>query len=296
MFGFLSHTVLLLGIFCLASCYKPATADRGEGSLMMPKELKGVDVIDMSGKNLPLDLKLTNQDGEKILLGDYFGDIKNNKKYLDKPVILTLGYYECPMLCSLVLNGLTESLNKVNLVAGKDYSILSVSIDPREKAELAKAKRDSYVGALKNKNSENNKIWNFHVAKKDQIEKLANAVGFKYNYIKKMDEYAHGAAVFVISPSGLISRTHYGVSYSPRDIKISMINASEGSVGSPLEKLLLSCLHYDPDSHTYGVYVFGVMRLGAVVTMLLMAFYLLLFFRREGKSKRFKNLENNLVG
>lgn len=268
-------------IFCLQTCVlaQEAVPTAGEGSLQTPHVLDGVDVKDRSGNSLPLDMKLTDHNGNMTTLQAYFGD---NARGL--PTILTLGYYQCPMLCSLVLNGLTESLNKIDsLKLGKSFNMISVSIDPRETADLAKSKRVNY---LKSVNASDDAPWSFNVAEESEIKRLAEAVGFEYKYIKKVDQYAHGAAVFVISPKGMISRTHWGIAYAPRDLQLSLMDASEEKIGSVLERVLLSCLHYDPDSHTYGLYIFGVMRLGALLTVLALGFFMWLFFSRERNAKK----------
>lgn len=257
------------------------TTEPGTGSLMQPKELKGIDVVDKSGTRLPLDIQLKDHQGRDVVLGDYF------TKADARPVILTMGYYECPMLCSLVLNGLVESLNdeKFGFSIGEDYRILSVSIDPNETVSLANTKRENYLKSLKNDRvGMNDAPWSFHVGEASEVKRLAGAVGFSYNYIEKAKQYAHGAAVWVISPEGMISRTHYGIAYKPRDLKLSLMDASAGRIGSVLERVLLSCLHYDPDSNTYGLYVFGVMRLGALLTVLALAGFMALYFSREKRA------------
>lgn len=270
----------LLSLPLLSGTYE----NPGTGSLQKTKDLEGIDVIDKSGTQLPLDIRLKDHDGQNVVLGNYF------TKDDARPVILTMGYYECPMLCSLVLNGLVESLNhdKFNFEMGKDFRVLSVSIDPKETVALAKVKRGNYLKSIESRLRENDRDgdWTFHVGEADEVKRLADAVGFSYRYIPKAKQYAHGAAVWVISPEGMISRTHWGISYKPRDLRLSIMDASAGRIGSVLERVLLSCLHYDPDSSTYGLYIFGVMRLGAVLTILAIGGFLALFFYRERTVRR----------
>ncbi|MCA9507231.1 MAG: SCO family protein [Myxococcales bacterium] len=245
-----------------------------EGSLLVPKELRNAQIEDKAGAQIPLDIAMTNQDGEPVTLGQYFS------KKDPRPVILTLGYYGCPMLCSLVLNGLVEGLKKVNYKLGKEYLIVSVSIDEREKSDLAKKKQASYLAAL-DVSQEEKEVWTFHVTTSAEAQRLASAVGFNYYYDKKIDQFAHGAGFFVLSPQGVLSRTLFGISYEPKDIKLALSEAVDGKIGSFVDRVLLSCFHYDPDSHRYGVYIFGVMRLCGVVTILILGVVLILFFRGE---------------
>jgi protein SCO1/2 len=171
-----------------------------------------------------------------------------------------------------------ESLKNVSLSLGQDYRIVSVSIDHRETVDLAKIKQQLYLDAL---NSKDEQAWNFHVTSKDEAKRLADAVGFNYFYDKRDDQFGHGAGFFVLSPKGVLSRTLFGISFLPSDVNFALLDAGEGNIGSFVDKVLLSCFHYDPDSHRYGVYVFGVMRLGGILTILIMSLVLLMYFRYE---------------
>lgn len=242
------------------------------GSLYMPKELSAAQIEDKAGAHLPLDVELIDQNGHMKKLSDYFHDGD------DRPVILTLGYYGCPMLCSLVLKGLHDGLKDLNLTLGKDYRVISVSIDHRETSDLAKKKQATYLASL---NVKDEQFWMFHVAKKEQVKRLADAVGFNYFYDARDDQFGHGAGFFVVSPRGVLSRTLYGISYRESDIRLALIEAGEGKIGSFVDKVLLSCFHYNPDSHRYGIYIFGVMRLGGFLTILCMGLLLMMYFRRE---------------
>lgn len=245
----------------------------GEGSLRVPKALEHAEIDDKAGVQVPLDIMLTDQDGKQIRLGDYFA---NNSQ----PVILTLGYYGCPMLCSLVLNGMLDALKNLSFKLGEEYQIISVSIDEREQPELAKKKQLAYLQAL-GASAEQEKSWNFHVASADQSKKLANALGFNFYFDKRNDQFAHGAGFFVLSPTGVLSRTLFGISFTASDIKLALSEAAAGKIGSFLERVILSCFHYNPDSHRYGVYILGVMRLGGILTVLLLGMFLLVYFRVE---------------
>lgn len=248
---------------------------RGEGSLQMPSELEKAQLEDMAGAKLPLDVQMVNQDGQTVKLGDYFspGD--------KRPVVLTIGYFGCPMLCSLVLNGLIEVLKNISYGLGKDYRIISVSIDERETPELAHKKKLAYLGALGA--PPDSKDWQFHVMKATESKRLADSVGFNFQYIKRDNQFAHGAGFFVISPEGVLARTMFGISFTPSDMKLALSEAADGKIGSFVDRVLLSCFHYDPDSHRYGIYIFGVMRLGGILTILILGGLLLMYFRSEKK-------------
>lgn len=241
----------------------------------MPNDLANLDIVDKAGANLPLDVALTDHNGQNVMLNHYFSP--DDKR----PLILVLGYYGCPMLCSLVLNGLVEALKDVSFKPGKDYRLLSVSIDDRETADLAKRKRAAYLGALGADESVD--WWSFHVTNAHEAKRLADAVGFNYVYDKKVDQFGHGAGVFAVSPEGVLSRTLFGIKFKPSDVKLALSEAADGKIGSFVDRVLLSCFHYDPDSHRYGVYIFGVMRLGGVLTIVILGSVLLMYFRQEKK-------------
>jgi protein SCO1/2 len=247
-----------------------------EGSLMAPRELKDTEIIDKRGSKVPMDVMLTNHLGQPVRLGKYFNGDDH------RPVILTLGYYKCPMLCSLVLNGLLEPLKTVSLKLGDDYRVVSVSINPQEDAELAAAKRKGYLTAL---GATQSGPWDFHVGEEAQVRRLADSVGFQYKYHERSKEYVHSAGIFILSPEGVLSRTLYGIAYKEADLKMALLDAGKGKIGSLLDKVILSCFHYDPDSHKYGLYVFGVMRLGGLLTVLILGIVLALYWRNEKRAK-----------
>lgn len=246
-----------------------------QGSLRIPNEMLGNDIEDKAGVTLPFDVAMTDHDGRAVTLGEYF----NNGD--EKPVIMTLGYYGCPMLCSLVLNGLVEGLKNVNFNLGKDYRVVSVSIDDRETPELARKKHDAYTMSLLGKSGDED--WRFHVTTSENARRLGDAIGFHYAYDKKTDQFAHGAGVFVVTPKGVLARTLFGISFNPSDIKLALSEASDGTIGSFVDRVILSCFHYDPDSQRYGVYIIGVVRLSGFITMVILAVMLLMYFRGERK-------------
>lgn len=246
----------------------------GEGSLMVPAVMEGTEIIDKRGAVVPKEISLTNHLGQPVKLGDYLGQ--------DKPVILTLGYYKCPMLCSLVLNATMDSIKGQSLKIGRDFSILSVSVNPDETPDLANAKRKNYLKSL---GVSEKSPWTFALGKTEDVSKLADSVGFGYKFHKPSGEYIHSAGIFILSPDGTLSRTLYGIAFKPSDLKMSLIDASNGKIGSIIDRVILSCFHYEPDSHKYGLYVFGVMRLAGVLTILILGSFVLVMLKRERRLK-----------
>ncbi|MEI6790000.1 MAG: SCO family protein [Myxococcaceae bacterium] len=241
----------------------------GEGSLMVPAVMEGTEILDKRGAALPKDILLTNHLGQPVKLGDYLGK---------KPLILILGYNKCPMLCNLVINGTIEAIKGQSLKLGRDFEILSVSVNPKETPDLAHSRRTNYLKSL---NAPENSAFDFLLGSEDQIKRLADTVGFGYKFHKPSGEYIHSAGIFIISPDGTLSRTLYGISYKAADLKMSLIDASNGKIGSILDRIILSCFHYEPDSHKYGVYVFGVMRLGGLLTILILGAAVFMMWKRE---------------
>lgn len=263
-------------VVCATLMGAPALAVQGDDSPMAPKprELQGIEIEDKLGTKVPLDVELTDESGKAVKLGQYF-----DEKAGGKPVLLVLGYYECPMLCSLVLNGTLEALKPLSLDVGDDFSVVTVSINPKETVELAKSKRANYLRQYGRDGADAG--WHFHVATEAESRRLADAVGFKYRWDERAQQYAHAAGIFFLSPDGTLTRTLYGMAFQPNDVKFALMEASQGTVGTITDRLLLSCFSYTPDKQQYGVYVWGVMRLGGVLTMLLLGGILFILWRRE---------------
>jgi protein SCO1/2 len=239
-------------------------------------ELKKIDVLENLGATIPLNLHFTDDNNNTILLADYF-----NK---DKPILLTLAYYECPMLCNLVFNGLTKAIADLPYVAGKDFQMVTISIDPKETVELAAAKKENYLQVNSKSVLENG--WAFLVGEEQNSKKLAQTLGFKYYYDEDRDEYAHPAVIFILTADGVISRYLYGIEYKQKDLRFAILEASQGKIGNTLDKLLLYCYHYDPDAKGYVLFAGNVMRFGGVVTMLTLGGILGFFWRKEVRKKK----------
>ena len=234
-------------------------------------ELQKIDIVEHLGEQVPLDLTFTNDAGEVVKLDDYF--------HQGKPVILTLAYYNCPMLCTVVLNGLSDGIRGLDLSPEKDFTVLTVSINPLETPELASAKRSRYMQNLGDKGM--NDGWRFFVGQANQSQKLADAVGFKFYYDEDTKEYAHAAGAFVLTEDGVISRYLYGLEFKERDLKLALLEASQGKIGSTLDRLILYCFHYDPSAKGYVVMAGNVMKLGGLATLIILTIFLSILWARE---------------
>lgn len=258
--------------------YSPKTYDPNETGVSngMPPQLKTVGIDQKLGSQLPLDAEFKDENGNIVKLGTFF-----NQK---KPVILALVYYECPMLCNEVLNGLTGSLKGISFDAGKEFDVVAISFDAREndKPDLAKNKKESYLNRYKRAGAEDG--WHFLTGTQSEIDKVTQAVGFNYIFDEKTDQFAHAGGIMIATPEGKLSRYLYGIDYSPKDIKFSLIDSSEHKIGNPVEQLFLYCFHYDPASGKYGLAILRVLR-GAAVATIIGIVALILFFWRNNKKK-----------
>ena len=224
---------------------------------------------------IPLDLQFRNERGEVVRLGQLF----NN----GRPVILNFVYFRCPMLCPMVLEGTTTSLTHLKFDIGKEFDVITVSIDPRDKAADALRLEDKYIRRYGRLDSA--KGWHFLTAHESAIKQLTEAVGFQYSYDSRTDQFAHGAALLVLTPDGRTSRYFYGFEYKPRDLRMAIVEASEGKVGTAVDQLLLLCFHYDPATGKYSRNAMMFARAGGVSTMLALGGFIFVMFRKERKPK-----------
>lgn len=248
----------------------PSTASAVE---RLPAQLEGVTVKERLGRSVDLGAAFRDHTGKAVHLRDYLGD--------GKPVLLTLNYYRCKTLCSLQLNAVMRGLKELGWKPGEAFRIVTVSINPREGPELARGKRARYIEALGMGAVE----WHFLVGRKVDIDRVARSVGFTYRYLAEEDQYAHPTAIFVLSPQGRLSRYLYGISYPGRQLKLALIDASAGRVGSTVDRLILSCFHYDAATGRYGPFAFGIMRLAGAATAAMLALLMFVLWRRE-RSRR----------
>jgi len=226
-------------------------------------------------EQLPLDLVFADERGRQVKLGEYFGD---------KPVVLTLVYYECPMLCTQVLNGLVRTLRMISFELGRDYEVVTVSFDPRETPELAAAKKAEYAKSLGKPGAETG--WHFLTGAQDQIDQLAQAVGFRYEFDQRTGQYIHAAGIVVLTPTGVLARYFYGIEFSPKDLRLGLIEAANEQIGNPVDQFLLLCFHYDPASGKYSLAVLKTLRLAGGLTVFAIGLYVLVALRRERRRRR----------
>lgn len=240
----------------------------------VPDELKDSGVIEHLGADIaPADYRLTDEEGRSVQLSDFF------KR--GKPVLLTLVYYQCPNLCNFMLNGLVSSLKSLDWSVGDQFDIVAVSIDPTETPELARRKKEAYLRAYGRMSAEVG--WHFLTGSEDQVRKLAAAVGFGYKFVPEEKQYAHSAVIPVLTSSGVISRYLYGIEFRKSDLRLAVLEASHGKVGSVVDRLLLFCYRYDPKTRKYSVYLNSLMQVGCGLTVLIFGGYLAIFWRRQRK-------------
>jgi len=235
-----------------------------------PELLKEVGIDQKLNDVIPLGLTFRDENGNPVKLSQYFGQ---------KPVLLSLVYYNCPMLCTQVLNGIDRSLRYVPMDIGKDFEVVTVSIDPSESPKLASAKRDLYVGIYGRPGAAEG--WHFLTGDESQIKQLANAAGFRYAYDADSKQFAHASVIMILTPEGKISRYFYGIQYPSRDVRLGLVEASEGKIGSPVDQILLFCYHYDPITGKYGLLVSRVIKAGGLLTMLAIGVLVLVLRRGE---------------
>ena len=242
-----------------------------------PPILQQVGIDQHLNEQLPLNLHFRDEAGKEVTLGDYF-----NKR----PVILSLVYYRCPMLCGEVLNGLTSSLNVVNFDLGRDFEVVSVSIDPHETPDDAAKMKEVYLRRYSRHSATSPQGWHFLTGNQDQIDQLAKAVGFRYVYDPRIKQYAHASGIQVVTPEGRLSQYYYGIEYSPKDLRLGLIEASKNHIGTVVDKLILYCYHYDPTTGHYGAIAMRVLRIGGIVTVLLLGGFIITMARRDVRAGR----------
>jgi protein SCO1/2 len=235
-----------------------------------PELLKEVGIDQKLNSSIPLDLVFRDEAGNAVKLSQFFGQ---------GPVVLSLVYYDCPMLCTQVLNALDRSFKDVPMDIGKDFGVVTVSIDPSETPKLASAKRDLYAGIYGRPGGAAG--WHFLTGEQSQIRQLADAVGFRYAYDADSKQFAHASAVMVLTPNGKISRYFYGIQYPSRDMRLGLVEASEGKIGSPVDQVLLFCYHYDPVTGKYGLLISRVIKASGLLTVLAIGILVLVLSRHE---------------
>jgi len=262
---FRSSLISSLGLLVASVTLAPAQLN------VLPQELQGIGVDEKLGQKVNLELEFTGTDGYPHTLRSMFKD--------GKPVVLNLVYYRCPMLCNLVLNAQTKVLKDVAWSVGKEFDVITISIDPNEGFDLARAKRKWYLENYGRPDAATG--WHFMTDYQGNVKRLAEQVGFNYRWDAKTEQFAHAAAIMVMTPDGRVSRYLYGVQYKERDMRLALTEASEGKLGSVGDKLLLYCFHYDANAKSYVPFARNVMRAGGVLTILIVGMILSILWRRE---------------
>jgi protein SCO1/2 len=237
---------------------------------MRPPALQNVGIDQHLDAQVPPDLAFRDETGQAVKLGDYFGR---------KPLILDLVYYSCPMLCGESLAGLTGSMRLLKFDAGKEFDVITVSFDPRETPELAAAKKADYVKRYGRASAASG--WHFLTGPAESINALTKAVGFQYQYDARLNQFAHATAIMVLTPQGRISRYFYGVDFPPKDLRMGLVEASQGKIGNAVDQVLLYCYHYDPATGKYGAVIVNILRLAAAATILILGGFLLIMIRLD---------------
>ena len=247
----------------------------GLAQSLLPPALRDVGIDQRLNEQAPLDLAFRDEMGREVNLRRYFGA---------KPVVVALVYYECPMLCTLALNGLLGALKAIPLEPGRDFRVVTVSFDPREGPALAKEKKAQYLARYKRAGAEES--WHFLTGKEASIQALARSLGFRYTYDEKTGQFAHAAAIMILTPEGRIARYLYGIEYPPRDLRLALVEASAGRIGSKVDQALLYCFHYDPSTGKYTLAVMNVVRVLGGATVLALGTFMIGMFRRDRRRVR----------
>ena len=267
-----SSSAVLLAVTLLAAS---ASAQMNNGIMAppantRPPRLENVGIEQHLDTQVPPDLTFRDETGKTVKLGDYFGR---------KPLILNLVYYNCNMLCGEALAGLSSAMRLVKFDLGNEFDVITISFDPRETPGMAAAKKQDYVKRYGRANAAAG--WHFLTGQPDSINALTKAVGFQYQYDPKTNQYAHATAIMVLTPQGRISRYFYGVDFPPKDLRMGLVEASQGKIGNAVDAVLLYCYHYNPETGKYGAMVANILRLAAAATILIMGIFLFILWRLD---------------
>ena len=235
-----------------------------------PLALRNVDLEQKLGAQLPLDAGFRDETGRTVKLKDYFGR---------RPVILAFVYYNCQDLCPLVLDGLVRSMRPLSFDIGDQFDVVTVSFDPRDTPALAAAKKSDYVKQYSRPGA--GEGWHFLTGDEKSIQRLTEAVGFRYNYERDQDRFGHATGIVLLTPGGKIARYFYGIEFSPRDLRLGLIEASSNKIASPIDQLLLFCYHYDPATGKYSLLITNLIRLGGVATVIALGSFIVVMLRRD---------------
>jgi protein SCO1 len=261
---------LLLAALLAAAPARAQAPPAGMPASSQPQILREVGYDQRLGESVPMDIVLRDETGAAVSLRDAIAG---------KPTVLSLVYYECPMLCTLTLNGLVGALSALPFEPGREFSLLTVSFDDRERPEQAAARKRAYLARYKHPSAE--KSWRFLTGDRESLRRLTDAVGFRYAWDDRTKQFAHPAGVLVLTGDGRIARYLYGVEYAPKDLRLGLVEAGQGRIGSPVDRLLLYCYQYDPAQGRYGAVVLRIVRVAGLVTMIGLGGFVMVMLRRE---------------
>ena len=240
----------------------------------VPVPLRDLGFDQRIGERVPLDVTLRDESGREVTIGDYVAR---------KPVVLAFVYYECPMLCQTVLRSMSSTIKVLGLTPGVEFDIVLVSIDPRETPAVAAARKASHLTGSEASQANG---WHFLTGDEPEIRRLAAAAGFKYAWDEATQQYIHPAGVVVLTPDGRLARYLFGLEYGPRDLRLAIVEASEGTLGTVVDAFLLYCYHYDPMTGGYGLVIMSALRVASVATVLVVGGFVAIMLRRERRSPK----------
>lgn len=284
-------SLLLAGAGATVAVYAqaPPRMQPGDGVInQKPSILDQVGIDQRLNQQVPLDLTFTDENGNAVQLRQYFGS---------KPVILSLVYYKCPMLCSQVLSGMAGMLNGiVRFDAGRDFEVVTVSFDPNDTPQDAAKAKKNFAGRYRRAGGAEG--WHFLTGRKDQIDALTSAVGFRYvsDPRSQVQPFAHASGIVLLTPDGRLAQYYYGIEYFPKDVQLGLIEASQGRIGNLVDQIKLYCFHYDPAQGRYGAAIFNILRLSALATILLLGGFMFVMFRRDMLAARQERLSRVNLG
>lgn len=258
------------------STARPGSSEEpGVPAATLPEVLGKIGIDQKLDAQVPLDLAFRDETGRAVKLADYFGS---------KPVVLTLVYYECPMLCTQVLNGTVGAFKTLNFTAGNQFDVVTVSFNPKETTAMAAAKKATYMARYGRPEAAAG--WHFLTGEQPAIDALTKSVGFRYLFDETTQQYVHASAIMVLTPQGRVSKYFYGIEYSPKDLRLGLVEASNGKIGGPVEQVLLYCFHYDPRTGKYSMIVMNVLRLAGVATVTLIGGFIVLMWSRDRRKTK----------
>lgn len=257
----------------------------GKASGELPQGLVGVGIQQKLDSQLPLNAKFKDEYGQEVTLGKYFAS--------GKPVLIAPVYYRCPMLCTQIMSGLEGALRAVSLNPGQDFEIVAYSFDPKDTPQTALEKKEMYMKRYRRPDTKNG--WHFLTGDQESITAVNTAIGYGVKYDPKTDQFAHASGVMVATPHGRLSRYYYGVEYSPRDIRLGLVEASQNKIGNPVDALLLYCFHYDPATGKYGAVAMNIVRFAGAAFTLIGGTFLLIMFRRDFRRDKKSVAEANRI-